>query len=202
MGTDVETRPVGPADLTDLAPLFGADRSTRHCWCMAFCSTRTQFATGWFRGGNQQRFAAITTAEVTPMGVLASIAREPVGWAACGPQSRYASSPRSELIRRRARAENETVWLVPCLFVGAGHRGRGVTYALVRAAAELARQEGAVAVEGWPRAGSASDAATGFLGREKVFADAGFRPADRPSSDRVIMRLDLGRTSPEPPHVS
>lgn len=158
---------------------------------MAFCTTRTQFATGWFRGGNQQRFGAMTAADVTPMGVLASVAGEPVGWAACGPRSRYAGSPRSELIRRRDRTEDDTVWFVPCLFVAPEHRGHGVTYALASAAVELARHEGAVAVEGWPRSGSGRDAAEGFLGREKLFVDLGFRPVDRPSADRVVMRLEL-----------
>lgn len=189
MGSDVETRPVGPDALSDLAALFGAERSTRHCWCMAFCATRTQFATGWFRGGNQDRFAAMTTTEATPMGVLASVAGEPVGWAACGPRSRYVTSPRSELIRRRERAEDEAVWFVPCLFVAADQRGHGVTYALVRAAVDLARDQGAAAVEAWPRTGSDRSAAEDFLGREKVFADLGFHPVDRPSADRVIMRL-------------
>lgn len=189
MGTDVETRPVGADALSDLAVLFGAERTTRHCWCMAFCATRTQFATGWIGGGNQRRFAALSTAEATPMGVLASVAGEPAGWAACGPRTRYVGSPRSELIRRRDRAEDATVWFVPCLFVAEEHRGRGVTYALVRAAIELARDAGAAAVEAWPRAGSDRSAADGFLGREKVFADLGFHPVDRPSADRVLMRL-------------
>lgn len=191
MGTDIETRPVDAGALSDLAQLFNAERSTRHCWCMAFCTTRTEFATGWFRGGNQRRFAAMAAGAGAPMGVLASVAGEPVGWAACGPRSRYAVSPRSELIRTRARAEDGSVWFVPCLFVAAGHRGRGVTYALVRAAVELAHGHGASAVEAWPRAGADRSAADGFLGREKVFADLGFRPDDRPGADRVIMRLEL-----------
>lgn len=191
VGTDIETRPMGTDDLTDLGQLFSAERSTRHCWCMAFCTTGTQFATGWFRGGNQRRFATLTRTESTPMGVLASVAGEPVGWAACGPRSRYAGSPRSVLIRGRAQAENDTVWFIPCLFVSPGQRGHGVTYELVRAAVELARHEGAAAVEAWPRAGSARDPAEGFLGRERVFADVGFRPVDRLGSDRVLMRLGL-----------
>jgi GNAT superfamily N-acetyltransferase len=165
---------------------------------MAFCETRGQFAAGWFGDGNRHRFEAMATVNSTPMGILASVAGEPVGWCACGPRSRYtvAVSGRSKLLASRAGAEDESVWLLPCLFVRVGHRGHGVTYALVRAAVELARREGAFAIEGWPLAESNRQPADAFLGREKVFEDLGFSCVERPSPQRVIMRLELreGRT--------
>jgi GNAT superfamily N-acetyltransferase len=88
------------------------------------------------------------------MGILALRAAEPVGWCACGPRYIAATTPRSKIMRNRARVEDEIVWLLPCLFVRAGRRGQGVTHALVRGAVELARREGACAIEGWPLAGS------------------------------------------------
>ena len=125
------------------------------------------------------------------MGILAFVAGEPVGWCACGPRSRYATGGRSKIGGGRARAEDESVWLLPCLFVRAGHRGQGITYALVRAAVDLARREGASAIEGWPLARSDRQSADAFLGREKVFDELGFRCVERPSPQRAIMRLDL-----------
>ena len=92
---------------------------------------------------------------------------------------------------RRAPEEDESVWLLPCLFVRAGHRGQGITYALVRAAVELARREGAFAIEGWPLAKEVQQSADAFLGREEVFDDLGFRRIDQPSPQRTIMRLEL-----------
>jgi len=88
------------------------------------------------------------------MGILASQAAEPVGWCACGPRSRYveATNPRNKIMQNRARDEDEIVWLLPCLFVRADRRGQGVTHALIRAAVELARSEGASAIEAWPLA--------------------------------------------------
>jgi GNAT superfamily N-acetyltransferase len=162
---------------------------------MTFCVTGSQFAVGWLNGGNQRRFESIATARSTPMGILASQAGEPVGWCACGPRSRYvaATSPRNKIMRNRVPAEDETVWLLPCLFVRAGRRGQGVTHTLVRAAVELARREGASAIEGWPLAGSERRSADAFLGREQVFEDLGFSCVERPSPERVIMRLELRR---------
>ncbi|HEY5788843.1 MAG TPA: GNAT family N-acetyltransferase [Microlunatus sp.] len=192
MPADLVTRPVGPGALADLSDLFHSSQNTRHCWCMAFCTTRTQLALGWFGGGNRRRFAALTAAPV-PMGVLATVDDEPVGWAACGPRSRYlaATDPTNTLTAVMQRGEDGRVWLVPCLFVRPGHRGAGITYALVRAAVTLAADHHAVAIEGWPVTGPDPRPGEEFMGREKVFADLGFNVLDRPSPTRVIMRRDL-----------
>jgi GNAT superfamily N-acetyltransferase len=161
---------------------------------MAFCATRSQFAAGWFGGGNRRRFETMARGSTTPMGILAWVAGEPVGWCACGPRLRYAvalSGP-GAVMGGRARAEDQSVWLVACLFVKAGYRGQGVSYALVRAAVESARGHGAAAIEGWPLAGSDRLSADAFLGREKVFEDLGFSCVGRPVPNRVIMRRELG----------
>lgn len=196
VSADIDTRSVGPKHLPDLARLFESQRTTRRCWCMAFCVTRSQFAAGWLNGCNQRRFGAMAAASSTPMGILASQAAEPVGWCACGPRSRYvaATTPRSKVMRNRARDEDEIVWLLPCLFVRAGRRGQGVSHALVRAAVELARREGASTIEGWPLAGSERRSGDAFLGREQVFEDLGFNCVERPSPERVIRRLELRGT--------
>ena len=188
----VQTRPVGPGELAALTDLFHSARNTRHCWCMAFCTTRTQLALGWFGGGNRRRFAGMS-ADPVPMGVLATVDDEPVGWAACGPRSRFlaATDPTNTLTAVMRRSEDELVWLAPCLFVRPGRRGTGIPYALVRAAIALAADHHAAAIEGRPVAGPDHRPGEDFVGRERVFADLGFRALDRPSPTRVIMRRDL-----------
>ena len=61
----------------------------------------------------------------------------------------------------------------------------------MQSAVELARSEGASALESWPLARSVGRSADAFLGREQVFEDLGFRSAYRPTPERVIMRLEL-----------
>ena len=187
------TRPVGLDDLPAVAKLFESQRNTRRCWCMAFCTTRSQFARGWLRGGNERRFGAMAATEPSPMGVLAHRGEEAVGWCACGPRARYLfpGSPANKIIDSRISLDNETVWFLPCLFIHPDHRGEGLAQILVQAAVELARSEGASAVESWPLARSVGRSADAFLGREQVFEDLGFRPAYRPTPERVIMRLEL-----------
>jgi GNAT superfamily N-acetyltransferase len=193
VGAVFTARPMLESDLDSLATLFASDWSTRHCWCMAFCSTRRQFAIGWFGGGNARRFAAMTAGSSNAMGVLAFRDDEVVGWCACGPRSRYAmaDTPRTAMIRERAPEEHAAIWFVPCFFVRDGHRGQGVTHTLTRAAVDLARREGAAGIEGWPISTAVAGSADAFVGREQVFEEVGFTRVARPSSGRVIMRLDL-----------
>ena len=194
----LEVRPLGVDDLEDLASLFGSSRNTGRCWCTAFCSTRAEFALGWVAKRNRGRFEAMAEVDLAPMGVLASLDGVPVGWAACGPRSRYlvAAEGRSRLLIPLDRDEDDSVWLVPCLFVRSQDRGRGVTHALLTGAVEVARGHGAVAVEGWPVSTGETGHADDFVGRETVFERAGFRCASRPAPTRAVMRLDLGRASP------
>jgi len=190
--TSLDVRPVGPAEVGALERLFASERNTRHCWCMSFCTSRAQFAAGWYGGGNRRRFEAMASGD-TPVGVIAFRNGTPVGWGACGPRSRYvgANPSRHPMLGGRSRAEDETVWLLPCLFVHVGHRVSGVSHALVDAAVSLARGEGAVAIEGWPLASLESRSAEAFVGREQLFAELGFRCVERPGPTRAIMRLDL-----------
>jgi GNAT superfamily N-acetyltransferase len=190
--TLIEVRPVGPDEVDALGQLFGSARTTRHCWCMSFCTDRVSFAAGWFGGGNRRRFETMASGNV-PMGVLACAAAVPVGWAACGPRSRYlgATPSRHPLLAQRSRAEDETAWLLPCLFVHPEHRSTGVSHALVDAAVGLARREGAVALEGWPLSEQEARSSDAFVGREQLFDALGFRCVARPVPGRAIMRQDL-----------
>ncbi|MGE5828405.1 MAG: GNAT family N-acetyltransferase, partial [Micromonosporaceae bacterium] len=120
---------------------------------------------------------------------------EPVGWCAAGPRSRYARALRSPLLAERDTAEDDSVWLVPCFYVRRDARRAGVTKALLEAAAALARQHGARAIEGFPQAGNTRRAAgDAYVGVEPMFAACGFTPTDRRTANRVVMRRPLRRT--------
>lgn len=191
--TAVEVLPVGPDELDRLDGLFGTSRATRHCWCTAFCSTRRQFATGWYGGGNRRRFERMAATEDHPMGLVAFRDDEPVGWCACGPRTRYAAAAagRSRLLVGRPRDEDDVVWLIACSYVRPDRGATGVAVAMLRAAVLLAQSAGAVAVEAWPLALGVRDAAQAHVGREGVFARLGFRRIEHPHPQRVIMRREL-----------
>ncbi|SDY79962.1 hypothetical protein SAMN05660209_03766 [Geodermatophilus africanus] len=186
------------ADQFDLVRrLFSAERATRHCWCVAFCSTSRQFARGWYGGGNRRRFEELARGAQAPMGVLATLDGEPVGWCACGPRTRYliAIAGRSGLLAQRPRSEDQQVWLVACMIVRPDHRGSGVVGPLVRGAVSLARGNGASAIEAWPLAVGVRRSGDLHVGREGAFARFGFTCIQRPNAERAIMRLDLSGES-------
>jgi GNAT superfamily N-acetyltransferase len=105
-------------------------------------------------------------------GLLAFEGDEPVGW--------IAIAPRTELRRVDAshatpRVDDVDVWVIPCITVRPSARGRGIALALIRAAVAYAKEQGAPAVEAYPRAGSARTKDDNvFFGTEPLFRRAGF----------------------------
>ena len=71
-----------------------------------------------------------------------------------------------------------------------GERGRGVANALLEAAVAFAAEQGATAVEGYPKdtEGARKHANEMFVGSMSMFAEAGFTEAGRRSPTRPIMR--------------
>jgi GNAT superfamily N-acetyltransferase len=194
-GSPIEIRPATPDRLADLAALFGASKTTSGCYCMWFILPAKQSQAGWV-DGNRQAFESMahelagTASE--PVGLLAYRGDEAVGWCAVGPRSRYQRALRSPILKARDADEDPLVWLVPCFFVRRDARKQGVTRSLLESAVEVARERGAVAVEGFPLAGDARrSAAEAFLGVEPLFASCGFQAVARPSPGRVVMRREL-----------
>jgi GNAT superfamily N-acetyltransferase len=129
-------------------------------------------------------------------GLVAYWDGEAAGWCAVEPRTAY---PR--LLRMRVpwsgRDEDKTddgVWAVTCFVVRRAYRRRGIASALARAAVGFARERGARAIEGYPRVTRPEDeagAAYLYVGSWNLFAAAGFREVSRPTSRRVVMRVDF-----------
>lgn len=145
------------------------------------------------RDGNRRAFHELVQQEADPLGLIAYRGTEPVGWCAAGPRRRYARVLRAPTLKQRNREEDSHVWLVPCFFIRKDARHEGVATALLTAAVDLARKQGAPAIEGFPLAGTMprSGGSDFMTGVEDIFSAVGFRPAVRPSDNRVIMRLEL-----------
>ena len=79
-----------------------------------------------------------------------------------------------------------------------GHRGKGISHALLRGAVEYAAAKGAPAVEGYPvdNKGEKVDLTMAFVGTRAVFEEAGFTKAVDTDAiaggfPRVLMRRSL-----------
>src|SRR5688572_10778890 len=151
--------PLTPDRWDDLVRLFGPKGACGGCWCM------------WWRAAP---------------GVLAYDGDEPVAWCAIAPREAY---PRLERSRVMAPVDERPVWSVTCFFVARDHRRRGLTVALLRAAARFAAERGARIVEGYPiEPGARQPDAFVYTGLASAFLAAGFEEVARRSPTRPVMR--------------
>jgi uncharacterized protein YndB with AHSA1/START domain/GNAT superfamily N-acetyltransferase len=141
--------------------------------------------------GNRRALRALVT-KGEPTGILAYEGVDPIGWCAVAPRE---ATPRLERSKVLARLDDLPVWSVTCFFVARGHRKRGVTVALLCAAALHARKAGARILEGYPvepRQGELP-AAFAWTGLASAFREAGFAEAVRRSATRPVFRLTLSK---------
>lgn len=192
----IDVRPATLDRFDDVATILGPKRPDANvCWCLShrIDSRTNQSLTGPERGEYVRELCA---GPVAP-GVLAYAGDEldeVVGWAAVAPRAQlpFAKS------RKIPHVDDLPVWSVWCIRVRPGHRGRGVSHALLRGAVDYARDRGAPAVEGYPvdNAGQKVDLTMAYVGTRKLFEDAGFVLASTTEAvsggfPRVLMRLDL-----------
>lgn len=162
------------------------------CWCLSHRIPGK--LNSELRGPARGDYVAGLCREDTPPGVLAYDGDEPVGWAAVAPRS-DTSFARSRTI---PHVDDLPVWALWCIRVRPGHRGRGLSHALIAGAVEFARDHGAPAIEAYPvdSGGAKVDLTMAYPGLRRNFARAGFTHAADTTSvlaghPRVLMRLDL-----------
>jgi GNAT superfamily N-acetyltransferase len=129
-------------------------------------------------------------------GLVAYLDGEPVGWVAVEPRAHYRRLRGSSVpwAGRSEDPDDPTVWAVVCFAVRPGHRGRGLTHPLAVAAAGHARSRGARAVEGYPmvpKPGQTVSWGEMNVGSRNAFLAAVFTEVSRPTTRRVVMRLDF-----------
>jgi GNAT superfamily N-acetyltransferase len=185
-GGRLRFHPATPARWTDLERLFGERGACGGCWCMVWRRPRRDYEAG--KGaGNKRALKRLVTSGEAP-GVIGYLGREPIAWCAVAPRPSYPALARSRVL---APVDDEAVWSISCLFVARPFRRRGVSAALLRAAAEFAARKGARIVEGYPSEPATQRAPDAFmwLGIPAAFVRAGFVEVARRSPTRPIMRL-------------
>lgn len=130
-------------------------------------------------------------------GMVAYLDGEPAGWVAVEPRAGYRRLRGSPVpwAGRDEDPDDPDVWAIACFAIRPGYRGQGLTRPLAAAAVEYARAHGAKAVEGYPmlpKPGQTVSWGEMNVGSRGTFIAAGFREVTRPTTRRVVMRLDLG----------
>ena len=192
-GVAIEVRPATIDRFDDVATMLGPKNPTSSvCWCLShrLDSKTNRSLVGPARG---EYVKQLCRRDVSP-GVLAYDGDEVVGWAAVAPRSELPFS-RSRLI---PHVDDLPVWTVWCIRVRPGHRGGGISPALLEGAVDYARSPGAPAAEGYPvdNEDEKVDTTMAFVGTRKLFERCGFTKVADTSAvaggfPRVLMRRQL-----------
>ncbi len=183
-----EFRPLAVENWSDFEALFGANGACGGCWCMWFRLTNREFETS---KGAQNRSAMrrlVERGEQT--GIVAYEGDRPVGWVSLAPRGDFGRLGRSRILKP---VDDVPVWSVVCFYIAREARRRGLSVALLEAAADHARAAGASVLEGYPvepRSGSVPDVFA-YYGLASAFEKAGFSECARRSETRPIMRRSL-----------
>ncbi|AEF40744.1 GNAT family N-acetyltransferase [Hoyosella subflava] len=177
----------------DVRALVGPKRPDANvCWCLSYRVPSK--LNNELRGPARGEYAEGLVRNGPPPGVLAYDGDTPVGWAAVAPRADTAFARN----RKIPHVDELPVWSLWCIRVRPGHRGQGVSHALIAGAADFARQSGAPAIEAYPldNQGEKVDLTMAYPGLRKNFEAAGFTyVADTDSVlsgfSRVLMRLSL-----------
>ncbi|MFG6477055.1 GNAT family N-acetyltransferase [Microbacterium sp. P06] len=187
----IDVRPA--RSVADMRTMVGPKRADANvCWCLSYRipAKQNRELVGPLRG----EFVAELCRQPVAPGVFAYDGDEVVGWAAVAPRA-DTSFARSTKI---PHIDDIDVWAIWCIRVRPGHRGQGISHALLQGAVTFARDQGAPAVEGYPvdNRGAKVDLTMAYVGTKNLFVKAGFAQAAETSSvlagfPRVLMRRDL-----------
>lgn len=188
MGIEV----VPAKSFADIRTMVGPKKPDANvCWCLSYrIPNKENLALAGVERGEKVK----ELFRQGPPGVLAYDGGEVVGWAGVHPRADTSFAT----ARKIPHVDDLDVWSVWCIRVRPGHRGKGISHALLDGAVEFARDSGAPAVEGYPvdNKGVKVDPTMAYVGTRSLFEKAGFRKAADTDSvlnghHRVLMRLAL-----------
>ena len=173
--------PVTPERLRDLARFSEQHGKFRYRSCMRWRLTSTEYK----HSTKESRIAALEdlVRSARPLGALAYLNSEPVGWCSLAPRESYGALER---FRALPRLDDRPVWSVVCFFVDRRFRGQGVTLGLLKAAVQYARSQGAKVIEGYPV--QPGPRLYTYMGAPSAFLKAGFRDVTPSRQERRVMR--------------
>lgn len=129
----VEFKALEPADFEQLDALFSCSAASDLCRCMWFIkSVKSYHADG--PAGNWTDFKGLAQDSDETLGLIATANGQAVAWCAVGPRHRYERGIRTPSFKGRDPKEDDSAWLLPCLFVHTSFRGKDLSSLLIEKA--------------------------------------------------------------------
>ena len=174
----------------DLLKLFGENGAQGGCWCMWWRSHPKDYKENAGER-NKLAFKALVDSH-QPVGLLAFINKEVVGWCSV--------APREQLIRLGTSTtwrpiDDLSVWSINCFFIKKEYRGRQIAKQMLHKAIEYARENRAIAIEAYPKdmthTTKPEKYRSLYFDTMKMFEEVGFKEVKRRHPVFPIMRLSL-----------
>ena len=180
-GPELSFRPVTEETRADFEAVFSAPGGPKYCWCMAWRATRAELREA--KGPQRREQILGRIARGMPVGLVAYLEDEPIGWISVAPKSTFRGLGGPE------PQPDENIWSLTCMFVSRKHRGQGHAHAFIAGACDHARRSGASVLEAYPV--MPDSASYRFMGFVPAFEKAGFTHVGPAGSRRHVMRLPL-----------
>lgn len=169
----------------DFELLFGERGACGGCWCMSWRLKKSEFERG---KGEPNKYAMKDLVyRNKPVGVLAYVDNEPVGWCAVAPREVYKRLESSRVLKK---IDDNPVWSITCFFVEKTFRRKGISMELIKGAIKYCELNGAEIVEAYPTVPYDKNIPDAFLwtGTPAAFEAVGFVEAQRKSKWKLMLR--------------
>ncbi len=168
----------------DLARLFDAPGGPKYCWCMVWREAGPN--RGQLTNDDRKALLAQRVQGNVPIGLLAYLDGEPVGWCSIAPRETLLEGS----LKGAPAEPGDVVWSIVCFYTPRKRRKAGMGRALLDAAVLEATARGATVIESYPV--DADSPSYRFMGFVSMYHAAGFEEVGRAGTRRHVMRLTVG----------
>ena len=172
---DVKIKPVNKTNWADFEALFEAKGGPKYCWCMAWRMTKEELKQN--TSACRKEFIKQRVWSKIPIGLLAYVHKEPIGWCSIAPRDTYERLGGDESL--------EKVWSITCFYIKKEFRKKSLTPFLIENAIQYARKKGAKYLEAYPV--EPDSPSYRFMGFIKTFKKAGFEFVKKAGTRRHVM---------------
>lgn len=168
--------------------LMGEKGGCGHCWCMNFRIPTKEFQEN--KPDGNKKLMKLLVDKNKPVGLIAFLDKQPVGWLALAPREDYMKIENSRVFKR---IDDKPVWSISCFFIKKEYRHKGLSGQLIKGAVEFAKRKKIKILESYPAIPYSKNVPHPFLwvGVLSSFIKNGFTIVQQQSKSRAMVRLEL-----------
>ncbi|WP_456284910.1 GNAT family N-acetyltransferase [Microbacterium sp. JZ101] len=191
---EITTAPATTAQWYDVQSALTGGGDGRSCQCMWPVLPNKEWQTTSV--DERERMLRDEIDAGPPPGLVAYADGRAAGWVRVGPRPAQRRVLRSRIVKSGTQEplEDDGVWAITCFSIRREHRGQGITRALLDAAVDYARRNGARVLEAYPiDTGSGRETRSNdlYVGALSTFTNAGFEVIAHPTPSRAVVALRL-----------